>query len=344
MVEVTKLEVAETKIGKQKHRRWPAEWEKHAATWMAFPCRHEIWKHGLEQAQLAFARVANLISKYEPVKMLLRSNHLAFAKKKLSSSIELIEYELDDSWMRDIAPLWVFEDQQSIALDFKFNAWGNKFSRFEADNRVARNVATYANTLVESVDMILEGGSIHGNGKGVLMTTKECLLNTNRNPSMTMQQLESELAARLGIEQFIWLEHGLVGDVDTDGHIDNIACFVDSQTIVTQTASSPSENKPIYDLNRKTLNQLDFDIIELPEPNARYVSGQRVPLSYINFYIANDCVLVPQFGSVEDDIALHTFKDIFGDRKVHTIDANEILVGGGGIHCITMQQPLIDSA
>ncbi|TQV86832.1 agmatine deiminase family protein [Aliikangiella coralliicola] len=319
--------------------RWPAEWELHQATWMIFPCRNEIWRHGLEKAQLAFAEVANLISEFEPVKMLVRREHLAYATKKLSSAVELIEAELDDSWARDTAPIWVENNKQAVALDFQFNAWGNKFSPCNSDQKIAQVMAKNAASHICEIDLILEGGSIHGNGQGLLLTTKECLLNSNRNSQMRQFEIEEKLKSELGVNRIIWLEKGLNGDVDTDGHVDNIACFVSEDTILTQYSDSASENYAIYQQNKCVLQQEKLQTIEIMEPSARYQNGVRVPLSYINFYIANDLVVLPKFGCAQDEEALKTIAEIFNDRKVYAIDANEILVGGGGIHCITMQQP-----
>lgn len=323
--------------------RWPAEWEKHAATWMAFPCRREIWTDGLESAQNAYAKVANLISEYEPLNMLIRAEHTQVARKKLSSSIRLIELGLDDSWARDTAPIWVFQSDQLKGLDFQFNAWGNKFFPFDNDAKIAQQVCSLANTHCEKIDLVLEGGSIHSNGKGTLMTTKECLLNSNRNPGLTQREIESVLASSLGVKSFIWLENGIVGDFDTDGHIDNIACFADEQTVLTQRCEKVSENYSIYQANKSIVNESGFELVEISEPQASYSDGNRLPLSYINFYLANGAVILPQFGCQQDGEALSVMTDLFPERKIHPVDANPILVGGGGIHCITMQQPLLEN-
>ncbi|WP_196140342.1 agmatine deiminase family protein [Aliikangiella sp. G2MR2-5] len=322
-----------------KKTRWPAEWEVHAATWMAFPCREEIWSNGVDVAQIKFAEVANTISEFEPVKMLVSTKHQAFARRKLSSAIEIIPTELDDSWTRDTAPIWVKESGLYKALDFTFNAWGNKFSPYSNDALIAKNVARLCNSEREKVEMVLEGGSIHSNGKGRLLTTKECLLNPNRNPQMSQQAIEKQLADSLGVEEVIWLEKGITGDWDTDGHIDNIACFVSDKTILTQKCSRESENYSIYQDNQRIILDHGCELVEITEPQARYIDGERVPLSYINFYIANDLVLIPRFGVKQDDEAYNVIAELFPERKTISIDANDILVGGGGIHCITMQQP-----
>ena len=318
---------------------WPAEWEKHQATWMAFPCRTVIWENGLEKAHQAFGKVANQISEHEPLKMLVTSAQLASAKKLLSSNIALIETQLDDSWTRDTAPIWIKQDGVLKGLDFDFNAWGNKFSPYSHDQAVAQFICEHAQIERIPHQMVLEGGSIHSNGAGILLTTKECLLNPNRNPNISQSEIEHELKQHLGVHQIIWLDNGVVGDVDTDGHIDNIACFVDNKTIVTQSCGEESENFSIYQANKSVIKNYGLNLVEIPEPSSRYTAGVRDPLSYINFYIANNCVIVPQFGCPQDIAARETLKELFPDRTICCVDANEILVGGGGIHCITMQQP-----
>lgn len=326
----------------QSSRRWPAEWEPHQATWMAWPCRKEIWSNGLEKAQRAFAEVANTIAEFEPVHMLINAEDAEFAQKVLSSDIELHHYALDDSWARDISPIWIEHDQRPLALNFLFNAWGNKFEPYSYDAKASEHISQLAESRVELHDLILEGGAVHGNGNGTLLTTEECLLHKNRNPRLSKADIEQRLLAAFGADNIIWLKKGIVGDTDTDGHIDNIACFVDEKTILSQTTDDTgSENHRIYQDNRAIIKESGMDLLEIPEPQARYVDGARVPLSYINYYIANDLVLLPAFGCKQDQAALATLKDLYPKRIVKQIEANEIVVGGGGIHCITMQQPLI---
>ena len=330
-------------------RRWPAEWEKHQATWMAWPCREEIWSNGLEKARHAFAKVANTISEYEPVNMIVRAEDAPSAQKLLNSDIEIHFFDLDDSWARDISPLWVEEQldgsEHSLALKFIFNAWGNKFESYAHDAKVAEHITQIAHSKVETHDVVLEGGSIHGNGRGILLTTKECLLNPKRNPQLSQDDIESFLLKTFGAKAVIWLNKGLYGDVDTDGHIDNIACFVDDKTVLTQsTDDRDSENFDIYHENREIIKDAGMELIEIPEPDARYSDGQRVPLSYINYYIANDLVVLPSFGCKQDQAAMSILRNLYPKRDIKQLDANEILVGGGGIHCITMQQPLIKSS
>lgn len=337
-------------------RRWPAEWEQHKATWMAWPCRKEIWTHGLEKAQRAFAEVANTISEYEPVNMIVRAEDAPSAQKLLNSDIEIHFFELDDSWARDISPLWVEESlvkesvveenekeaSSSLALKFLFNAWGNKFEPYAHDAKVAEHITQISKSKVETYDFVLEGGAIHGNGSGILLTTEECLLNPNRNPELSKDDIQTLLLNAFGANNIVWLKKGIFGDVDTDGHIDNIACFVDDKTIISQsTDNRQSENFAIYQDNKAIIKDAGLELMEIPEPEPRYVDGERAPLSYINYYIANDLVVLPSFGCKQDQAALSTLKDLYPKRDIKQIDANEILVGGGGIHCITMQQPLI---
>lgn len=326
----------------QVKKRWPAEWEPHKATWMAWPCRSEIWLHGLEKAQLAFADVANAISESESVKMLVRPEHTALARKTLSSNVELIEYLLDDSWARDICPLWITNNGQAEALSFTFNAWGEKFTPYGHDAKVADFIIQQTKSQSTDYDFVLEGGAIHGNGAGTLLTTEECLLNPNRNPDMNKSAIEGKLLSAFGAQEIIWLKRGLYGDEDTDGHIDNMACFVDSHTVLSQKVNQPtSENDAIYNENRSIIQRHGLELIELHEPEPRYLNGQRMPLSYINYYVANEQVIIPAFGCKQDDEAKSVIQDLFPQRSVTQLNADEITIGGGGIHCITMQQPAI---
>ncbi|MGX5201092.1 agmatine deiminase family protein [Aliikangiella sp. IMCC44632] len=320
--------------------RWPAEWEPHLATWMAFPCRVPIWSNGIESAMQAYAKVANQISEFEPLNMLVNKAHLDIAKKLLSSQINIVPASLDDSWARDTAPIWVKKGDTPIALDFAFNAWGNKFFPHDADKAIAQSIIEYTHSESQQFDMVLEGGSIHGNGKGLIITTEECLLNANRNPQLSRSEIEANLQQAFNTNKVIWLKRGVHGDVDTDGHIDNIACFVNEDTIVSQCCGPESENHSIYAENKQIIQQHGLQLVEIPEPQARYVDNMREPLSYINFYLANGAVIAPRFGCKQDDAAQQILADLFPQRQVCMIDANEILVGGGGIHCITMQQPL----
>ncbi len=306
---------------------------------MAFPCRQEIWSNGLEKAQLAFSEVANIISEFEPLSMLVHPSHIGFAKKKLSSQITLIEFACDDSWTRDTAPIWIIEDGKRVALDFEFNAWGNKFSPYDNDQKIAPQIVENTYDVYQSIPMVLEGGAVHSNGAGKLLTTAECLLNQNRNPKLSQLEIEAKLKDTLGADEIIWLNRGVVGDVDTDGHIDNIACFVGENIVLSQTCSEESENFVIYNENRHIIRDHGIELVEIEEPEARYTEQLREPLSYINFYIANDLVVVPKFGCRQDAQAKATIAELFPSRKIIDVDANEILVGGGGIHCITMQQP-----
>ncbi|TQV72972.1 agmatine deiminase family protein [Aliikangiella marina] len=319
--------------------RWPAEWETHEATWMAFPCRQEIWLNGLEKAQKAFANVANTIADFEPVKMLVRPELIDSASRLLSRSIEIIPMSMDDSWTRDTAPIWLKKQESLVGLNFQFNAWGEKFWPYDQDQKVAEKINRVAGTDNFNIELILEGGAVHTNGQGVILTTEECLLNPNRNSQLNQHQIEKQLLDIFGASQVIWLSRGLSGDVDTDGHIDNIACFVDESLILSQHCPSASENFCIYETNKNIVAKSGLELFTIAEPEPRYFDGQRVPLSYINFYIANGLVVIPKFGCVQDSEAMSEITNLFPDRKVIAVDANEILIGGGGIHCITMQQP-----
>lgn len=332
-----------------KISRLPGEWEPHAATWITWPCRLSVWPDYAATCR-AYAQVINAVAETERVYLITNPEHKAIAQKLCSAhNVTFIDtFSADDSWSRDTSPLFIIENNTLRATCWQFNAWGEKFSPYDRDAALSQHIVQYLNMPSISIPMILEGGSVHSNGEGTLLTTKECLLNTNRNPKLTQENIEANLKKHLHADKVIWLNRGLDGDVDTDGHIDNAACFIDEYRILIQSCDDQNDPNFHYFQENKAILQESTDshgksfiIHEIPQPPRSFINDERVPLSYINFYFANEIIILPTFESPKtDDVAKQIFHDIFPDRTIISVPAWPILQGGGGIHCITMQQPL----
>ena len=329
----------------------PAEWAPHDRCWMAWPCRASLWGAGLERARDAYAAVAQAVSAFEPVTMLANAGDLADAAARCGTAVEMVEMPLDDSWMRDSGPSFVIDGKGGLAgVDWHFNAWGDKFLPYDQDALTARRVLEQVGVQRYGAPLVLEGGSIHVDGEGTLLTSEECLLNPNRNPDLDRGQIEALLREYLGVKAFVWLGQGLDKD-DTDGHVDNIACFVRPGVVMAVTCDDPADpNHAILSENLARLKKAkdargrDIEVIELPLPReSRYLDGpegkQRLALSYVNYYIANGGVVMPSFGDANDSQALEIVAKAFPERKVSHVPVLPVLAGGGGIHCITQQQP-----
>ena len=217
--------------------RTPAEWEPHDRTLMGWPCRLELWGETIDQARADYAAVANAVAAFEPVTMIANAGaDAARARAACSDGVEIVELPLDDSWLRDCGPIYVYgDDGDRVAIHFRFNAWGEKFPPWDRDAAVGRLIAEQLGDEVRDSTLVLEGGSILTDGEGTLLTTEQCLLNPNRNPSLSREQIEAELRLRLGVERIVWLGMGLLEDRDTDGHVDLIAAFIEPGRVLLQT-------------------------------------------------------------------------------------------------------------
>lgn len=325
----------------------PAEWAPHTRCWMAWPCRDSLWGDGLEAARDAYAAVAQAIAGFEPVTMLANESDLEDAAKRCGGTVTCQAMPLDDSWMRDSGPTYLVDGKGGLAAaDWRFNAWGEKFHPFDKDAAVAERVLAQAGVTRYAAPLVLEGGSIHVDGEGTLVTSEECLLNPNRNADLDRAQIEALLRDYLGVTAFVWLGQGLYGD-DTDGHVDNIACYVRPGVVMAAVCEDPDDpNHAILQDNLARLKKARdakgraLEVIELPLPReVRYVDGARLSLTYVNYYIANGGIVMPSFGDANDGPARDIVAHAFPERKVVQVPALDILVGGGGIHCITQQQP-----
>jgi agmatine deiminase len=332
--------------------RMPAEWEEHECCWMQWPTESfpsnatPSWSHfDLEKARIAWANVANAINKFEQLKMIVHPNDYQGALKLLNQNVEILKTPIDDAWCRDTGAIFLLNDKNQLAgVDSDFNCWGYK-ENFEQDDKVAKFMINESNATYFKNNMVLEGGSIHVNGNGTLITTEQCLLHENRNPNLSKNDIENNLKEYFGVTKIIWLKHGT--DEGTNGHIDNVACFSDQNTVLAMTCSDKDDT--YYELLSENLDILkssvDQDnnplkIVEVEMSKKRFIPGDDEPSSYINFYIANSAIILPFFGDdVADQNAMKIMKAQFPNRQIECLDGHDILMGGGNIHCITQQQP-----
>lgn len=329
----------------------PAEWEPHARCWMQWPSRSEVWGEQLPQTYMAYARVARAISEFEPVSMVCRQEDMAQAQLACGRGVEVVPFEIDDSWARDSGPTFLSDgDGHVTGVHWRFNAWGNSYFPYDNDAKVGGLILKHLGARCYDGPMILEGGSICVDGYGTLLTTEECLFNENRNPELTRQQIEERLALHLGVRRIIWLDQGLEDD-ETDGHVDMICCFAGPGRVLLHMPEDESDlNWKRMQDNRKRLEAAKdargnkLEIIEVPQPkiNRRREDGRRLSTSYVNFYIANGGIVMPGFDDPNDEVAKEIIAAVFPDRKVVQVPALDIAAGGGVIHCITQQQPAGD--
>ncbi len=326
----------------------PAEWEPHEGTWLAWPKNAETFsKEHLVQVRKTYAKMIAELCTGERVHLLVddrESEKEVLALLSPNSNLVFHLLRSADVWIRDYGPIFV-TNPGIAATKWVFNAWGNKYQDLLPDNETGRAVAKESRIPSFELDMVLEGGSIDVNGRGLLLTTKQCLLNKNRNPSSTQAEIESALRDNLGAVNVIWLEEGIEGD-DTDGHIDDIARFVAHDTVVCMTEQSGTGG------NRETLaTDLEvlrlardseghkLKVVELPMPASIRSGNDLLPASYANFYIGNSAVLVPTFNDPNDGKALGIIGKLFPSRRVVGIDCRSLVTGLGTIHCVTQQQP-----
>lgn len=327
--------------------RMPAEWEPHARCWMAWPCRPESWDNGMQAAYEAYTAVARAIRRFEPVTMVARPEDAEAARRMLGEDIEVIAWPIDDSWTRDTGPLFLKGRDGSLAgVDWGFNAWGLIYEGFGNDAKLAGRILDHVGARRFVGPQILEGGSVHVDGQGTLLTTEDCLFDPDRNPHLRRADIEAHLKGWLGVEKVVWLGAGLEND-ETTSHVDNVACFAAPGTVLMVTSTDPADpDTAVLADNRARLAEArdaqgrPIRVLDLPQvPRRLDARGNRMALSYVNFYIANGGIIMPAFGVPEDADAADVLRHAFPDREVVPVPAFEVAVGGGNIHCITQQQP-----
>jgi len=328
--------------------RMPAEWEPHEATWIAWPHNRDDWPGRFAPIPWVYAEIVRKLSQVERVRVLVEDSSAEDTARRILrkaganlAAVEFFHIPTDRSWTRDYCPLFVKCRGGEVALtNWRFNGWA-KYGDWKRDAAVPAAMAAALKLRAWEPGIVLEGGSVDVNGRGLLLTTEECLLSPvqARNPQMTRHEIETALRDYLGVRQIVWLQRGIAGD-DTHGHIDDLARFVNRNTVVI--ASEPDRADPNYEPLRENyamLRKLPVRVVKLPMPAPVIFNGRRLPASYANFYIANALVLVPTFNDPHDRIALGILARLFPDREVVGIHAVELVWGLGALHCMTQQQP-----
>ena len=326
----------------------PAEWERHEATWIAWPHNHADWPGRFAPIPWVYGEIVRKLSGVERVRILVRDRDLERQARRVlrqvgsvMDAVEFFPCPTNRVWARDFGPLFVKNRRGAVGLTWwRFNGWA-KYCDFELDARVPEFIARQVKRPVWQTQMVLEGGSIEVNGAGLLLTTEECLLSEvqARNPGLSQREIERHLRDYLGVRRVIWLRNGIAGD-DTHGHVDDIARFTSANTLVAAWEADRSDpnHEPLRE-NARILRAAGLRVVKLPMPRPLEFAGQRLPASYANFYIANRLVLVPTFNDPNDRIALNTLARLFPDRQVTGINCTELILGLGALHCMTQQQP-----
>jgi agmatine deiminase len=329
--------------------RMPAEWAEHDGCLMGWPTRAELWGEAFEDAKAEWAAVARAIVEFEPVTMVAAPGQGEEARALCGERVEVVELPIDDAWFRDSGPIFLLDGQGGrAAVDFRFNAWGEKHSPWAADDKISALLLDRLGVERIESSLILEGGSITVDGEGTLITTEQCLLHPNRNPDWTKDQIEAELKARLGVTTVIWLPYGGAEDYETDGHVDGVCAFVAPGKVIVQLPEDPAH--PDFERCRANLAVLEaavdargrkLDVVAVPQSNLVQHAGEEVEVGYLNFYLPNGGVVVPVAGVPADEGALAVIAAALPDRKVVGVVTRTVAFGGGGIHCITQQIPAV---
>jgi agmatine deiminase len=334
--------------------RLPAEWEPHAGTWLAWPHKLETWPGKFAPIPDVWTELVATLARHEPVHVLAGGAEvLGQARTRVGQlpGVTLHAIETNDVWARDYGPMFLAGPGLPPALvDWEYNAWGGKYPPFDLDNRVPEQVAQWTGRRRFVPGIILEGGSIDGDGQGTLLTTEQCLLNPNRNPDLGRAEVERYLADYCGAQKVLWLGRGIEGD-DTDGHIDELARFVAPGVVVAAVEADPRDpnHEPLAENLARLKGMTDargrrLEVVELPMPGPLYHAGQRLPASYLNFYLANGSAVVPVFGDPADAVVLATLGRLLSGRRIYGIGAVDLFWGLGAFHCITQQEPAAEAA
>ena len=316
------------------------EWAPHEAVWIGFPSDPKLWEDDLVPAQFEvaeFARTIHADGAGEAVWLVASDETAAQTARRLAPFAEVIVERIGDIWLRDTGAIVVGTGATRRAQGFRFNGWGDKYD-LQGDESIGERLANVAGVAYAKADWVLEGGAIDGDGTGVFLTTEQCLLNPNRNPGFDMDEVEARLKRDLGATRVVWLGDGLIND-HTDGHVDNLARFVAPGRVAIPEAVEDDPNASAYADAAEALLDADLEVVAIPSPGLIEEGGEIVPASYMNFYIGNAVVVVPQYGAPNDVGAVAALQEIFPGRRVVGLHAEHVLTGGGSFHCITQQVP-----
>lgn len=348
--------------------RMPGEFEPHKQIWMLWPQRPDNWRLGAKPAQRAWVEVATAISRFEPVTVGVNHDQFENARNLLPPEVRVVEISSNDAWMRDCGPTFVVDDRGDVRLiDWVFNAWGGLYDGlyfpWDKDQLVPAKVAEIEGVDRYKAPIVMEGGSIHVDGEGTVLTTEECLLSPGRNPQLSRAQIEQYLCDYLNVEKVVWLARGIDPE-ETNGHVDDVACFVRPGVVLA--AVTDDEDDWRYELLQDNLRRLQqttdargrrLEVHTVPMPAIMTITeeeawgidsvegsiprqpGDKTAASYLNFLIVNGGVVMPVFDDPNDAVAQATLQKLFPDREVVTVPGREIVLGGGNVHCITQQQP-----
>ncbi|MDQ7092359.1 agmatine deiminase family protein [Desulfosporosinus sp. PR] len=333
--------------------RMPAEWTKHRRTFISWPVQESMCHpEDYEAVCRSYTEIIQAIAEFEPITVLLNPGDAERISHLLANErIEFLPVRHNDAWLRDNGPTFLVHDSGEVAgVNWRFNAWGGKYEPWDLDDQVAGRILEHVGIRRFDAPLVMEGGSLHVDGEGTLLTTEECLLNQNRNPELSRKQIETELKNFLNVRKIIWLKKGLAGD-ETDGHVDNIACFAAPGKVLMQVCDDPAdENYEITYLNLALLRKeadaqgRALEIIPLKQPPKLCdpETKARLTLSYLNFYFVNGGIILPVFGgeaTETDRLAVQMFKEIFPERRIRTVNGLGIIREGGNVHCTTQQMP-----
>jgi agmatine deiminase len=349
------MAIAATATPRELGYSFPAEWERHKATWLSYPHNEASWPGKIHNIFPFYHQFIKELARDELVNINVTDHEMhhqvtqALTKAGISmQNIRLHLIPTNDAWCRDHGPAFLIHpdaEKRKAIVNWKYNGWGGKYPA-ELDTTVPARIGALLDLPVFYPGIVMEGGSVDFNGKGTLLTTTSCLLHPNRNPDLTQQQIEKFLMDYYGVQQVLWLGEGIEGD-DTDGHIDDLTRFVSEDTVVTVVEHQKSDanfiplRKNLKMLSRmRLLNGRQMNILELPMPEPMHYNGQRLPVSYANFYIANTGVMVPTYRCKQDDKAISLLEKCFKDRPVIGIDSVEIIWGLGSWHCLSQQEPV----
>ncbi|MNZ79293.1 Agmatine deiminase [compost metagenome] len=331
----------------------PPEWGAHERTFISWPVQSSMcYPDNYKSVCAGYAEIIKAIAEFEPVTVVVNPTDLDAVRSLITEdNVTLLSIEHNDAWLRDNGPTFVTDGKGKIAgVNWKFNAWGGKYTPWDLDDNVAPQILDKYKVERFDAPLVMEGGSIHSDGGGTMLSTEECLLNPNRNPHLTREEIEQYVRDFTGSESIIWLKRGLSGD-ETDGHVDNVACFAAPGKIIIQVCDDPEDEN--YAITQENLAILDkatdakgrkLDIIKIQQPPRVDHEGSRLTLSYLNFYFVNGGIILPVFGGTAaetDKMAEHMLAELYPDRKIRTVNGMAVITEGGNVHCTTQQMPIV---